>query len=363
MDTALSTTIISGSASGESSPVIAAAGDIEGVGASDLVVGQALPCAQGGRDDVEVYRVVPDQPPALLANFAAFDRAGSSNSGNLAVGDVDPSTPGDEIVVGEDGSCRRAVRLRIFGGLATGALHLLQELRAVPARTAARQPLSFVLGDVLPDHPGQEIVVGDRRGWVSVYGFSGGHALRLLRFAAFPEAPHTSSNKIAVGAVLPHNAGDEIIVADDGSRDDGLVRIFDGRTGTMLLEFTAFERGAAPAGVELWAADVDPAFPGAELIAGQGAAGGRIRVFTLAGGIPQLVSEIPDPLHRTTSLGRLLAVGNLLPDLAGNQVVVAQTDSRVPIQVFQVNAGAALLLSSLDVSDMGGQIGAVAVGR
>jgi hypothetical protein len=131
----------------------------------------------------------------------------------------------------------------------------------------------------------------------------------------------------------------------------------------MLLEFTAFERGAAPAGVELWAADVDAAFPGAELIAGQGSAGGRIRVFTIAAGRPRLVVEIPDPLHRSTSLDRLLAVGNLLPDLAGNQVVVAQTDSRVPIQVFQVNAGNADLLTSVDVSGMDGQIGAITVGR
>jgi hypothetical protein len=315
------------------------------------------------RDDVEVYRVVPGQPPELLANFAAFDSTGTSNSGNLAVGDVDPSERGDEIVVGEDGSCRRAVRLRIFGGLANGALHLLHQVLAVSGRAAARQPLSFVLGDVFPNHPGQEIVVGSRRGSVNVYGFSGGQIVRLRRFAAFPDAPHTSSNRIAVGDVLPNNAGDEIIVADDGTRHDGLVRIFDGRTGTMLLEFEAFERGEAPAGVELWAADIDTAFPGAELIAGQGSAGGRIRVFTMTGGLPKLVVEIPDPLHRTTSLGRLLAVGNLLPDLTGNEVVVAQTDSRVPIQVFQVNAGDALLLSSLDVSDLGGQIGAVTVGR
>jgi hypothetical protein len=363
VDTAPSTIMISGSASAQSSSVTAASGDIEGVGASDLVVGQAVPCAQGGRDDVAVYRIVPDQPPALLQHFAAFDSAGTSGSGNLTVGDVDPSEPGDEIVVGEDGSCQRAVRLRIFGGLATGDLHLLHQLRVISGRTAARQQLSFVLGDVVPNHPGQEIVVGGRRGSVSVYGFTGGQAVRLLQFAAFTDAPRTSSNRIAVGDVLPNIAGEEIIVADDGTGRDGLVRIFDGRTGTMLLEFEAFERGEAPAGVELWAADVDPAFPGAELIAGQGSGGGRIRVFTIAGGLPRLVVEIPDPLHRSTSLGRLLAVGNLLPDLTGNQVVVAQTDSRVPIQVFQVNAGDALLLSSLDVSDMGGQIGAVAVGR
>ncbi|HEX7409812.1 MAG TPA: hypothetical protein VF515_19450 [Candidatus Binatia bacterium] len=362
----LSTIIASGSGSGssQSAPLATASGDIEGNGASDLVVGQSVRYGQGPRDGVEVYRIVSGLEPELLAHLAAFDNTGTSNSGNLAAGDVDPSEPGDEIVVGEDGSCRRAARLRIFGGLASGNLHLLHELRALPSRSATRQPVSFVLGNVFPDadHPGQEIVVGGGKGDVYVYGVSNGRAVRLQRFLAFPDRPHTSAHKIAVGDVLADNPGEEIIVADDGRRQDGLVRVFDGRTGKRLLEFEAFERGQAPAGVELWAADTIAALPGAELIVGQGRAGGRIRVFTLAGGVPKLVLELPDPLHRATSLSRLLAIGHLVPDLDANQIAVAQADSQLPVQVFDVKADGADLLTSVNVSG-DGQIGAITVGH
>jgi hypothetical protein len=360
-----STIIASGSASSQSAPLATASGDIEGNGASDLVVGQSVRYGQGPRDGVEVYRVVPGQEPELLADLAAFDNTGTSNSGNLAVGDVDPSETGDEIVVGEDGSCRRAARIRIFGGLASGNLRLLHELRALPSRSAGRHPLSFVLGNVFPesDHPGQEIVVGGGKGDVYVYGISNGKAVRLQRFLAFPDRPRTSAHKIAVGDVLADNPGDEVVVGDDGSREDGLVRVFDGRTGTMLLEFEAFKRGLAPAGVELLAADVIPALPGAELIVAQGSVGGRIRVFTLAGGVPKLVLELPDPLHRATSLGRLMAIGHLMPDLDANQIAVAQADPQLPVQVFDVNADGADLLTSVNVSALDGQIGTITVGR
>jgi len=384
------TTIGGGSASAQAAPLLAASGDVEGNGASNLVIRQTVPYGQGERDEVEVYRVLSGQQPQLIADLAAFDNPGASNGGDLVVGDVDPSEPGDEIVVSENGDSRQAARLQVFGGLARGALHLLYDLTALPQRTAVRRPLRLmrdqtaaapgraplwrgaargplhvVLGKVFPDslRLGTEIVVGTGTGDVYVYGFQGAQGVRLLQFAAFPDAPRSSALKMAVGDVLPSHAADEIIVADDGTRGDGLVRIFDGQTGTMFLEFEAFESGAAPAGVEVWAADVIAASPGAELIAGQGSAGGRVRIFTIDAGIPKLVVELPDPLHRATSLGRLLAVGDLLPGLPGNEIALAQPDPHQPVEVFHVTSGDTQLSSSVDVSAMPGPIRAIAVGQ
>jgi hypothetical protein len=48
---------------------------------------------------------------------------------------------------------------------------------------------------------------------------------------------------------------------------------------------------------------------------------------------------VPDPLNRETSLHSHLAIGNLLSDLDGNEIAIAQGDPRTPVQVFNLNAG------------------------
>jgi hypothetical protein len=318
-------------------------GDMDGDGTSELIVGQATD------DRVEVYRIDPGSSPQYVAQLAAFDNSGVSGSSNIAVGDVDPSEPGNELVVGEDGSRRRAAQLRIFGGFSTGNPRLLLRFQALRPWAASRSPLVFALGDVLgnADSFGQQIVVGDSKGRIYVYGVRQAAAVPLRRFLAFPDPPRCSAHRLAVGDLIPGNTGDEIAVGDDGTRQDGLVRVLDGRSGIPLLEFEAFSPGQAPAGVELWVGDVISSLPGAELIVGQGEAGGILRVFSVAQGVPVHVLDVPDPLHRTTSLHQHLAIGELIPELPGNEIAVAQIDPHVPVQVFHLDENGAGLIDEL----------------
>jgi len=80
---------------------------------------------------------------------------------------------------------------------------------------------------------------------------------------------------------------------------------------------------------------------GDELIVSQGPAGGGVRIFSLASGAPVQLIALPDPGHRGTSLRQHLAVGELLPDLPGNEIVVAQGEPHLPVEVFNMNMGTA----------------------
>jgi len=291
-----------------------------------------------------------------LTQFAAFDQSFSSGSSNLAVGDVDASVVGDEIVVADDGSGRRAVRIRVFGDLAGHGPRLLTQFRVLPrSAEAAHQPLTFVLGDVFADidHPGQEIVVGDPRGMVCVLGVQHGRATYLQRFDACPDRPRSSAHHLAVGDLIPSNPGDEIAVADDGKRQNALVRVFDGRTGRSLLQLAAFAPGQAPAGVEMWIAPLMGSLPGAELIVGQGSAGGLLRVSRVVEGVPTHLLDVPDPRHRATSLPRQLAVGSLLLDMPGDQLAVVQSDPGFPLQIFYCNTDGAVVTESWSLAGDG----------
>jgi hypothetical protein len=346
-------------------------GDVDGDGISELIVGHEAGAGQPPSDSVEVYRVGPDRSPELLATLAAFDQSGDSSSKNLAVGNVDSSVIGDQIIVADDGNRRRASQVRVFGGFAEGRPRLLCQFRALSTKASAHRPLAFSIGNVFADadHPGQEIVVGDVRGWVSVWSALNGHPELLRRFAAFSDVPRSSARQLAVGALIPEIPGDQIVVADDGTRKDGLVRVFDGRTGMPLLEFAAFEAGQAPGGVEVWVADVIASLPGAEVIVGQGRAGGLLRVFSITTNGVKHVLDLPDPYHRTTSLRQHLAVGALLPDFPGNQVAVAQSDPNFPVQVFSLAGDEAPAVENLvlapeaGAAGADGTVGTIAAGR
>jgi hypothetical protein len=334
-------------------------------GAQELVVGQVA------SDGVEVYRIRPDGPAEPVLTLAAFNGSSMSGSSNLAIGDIDPSEPGEEIVVAEDGSGRRATRLRVFGGLATGGAQLLADFRGLRLRTPERGPVAFALGDVFPDdaHVGQEIIIGDARGRIYVYCVRDGSVTSLQRFVAVADRRGISARRLAVGDLVPTHPGDEIVVADDGSRQDGLVDVLDGRTGETLFEFRVFEPGQAPAGVEVWVADVIASLPGAELIVGQGTAGGVLRVFSVAGGVPEHVLDLPDPLGRATSLRGHLTVGDLVAELPGNEIAVAQSDPTFPVQIFHLDVDNAELIAELDNAADGSRgrdldvIGTIAIGR
>jgi hypothetical protein len=313
----------------------------EGVrGAKDLVIWRANNAAVLPSSMLEVYRIEPDQPPQRLTYTELSDTAGPAVDPTVLSGDVDSSSPGNEIVVvGGDGAGRSA-RVCVFGGMVDEQVHLLSDFY-MPRRAMGDEPSVPAIGHVVPDswHTGVEIIIGGKRGRVYAVGLDHGHPELLSVLRAFRDRPKATARKLAVGDVIPDIPGDEIVVADDGTVGDALVRVFDSQTQRVVAEFEAFAPGAAPAGVELWVGDVLTTFPGAELLVGEGPAGGRVSVFTVASGVPTHVLDVPDPLNRATSLLGHLAIGNLLPDVDGDEIAVAQGDPRIPVQVFNLNTG------------------------
>lgn len=306
---------------------------------TDLVIWKTGDGAQESTNSLEVYQLQLDQPPRQLGYAVLPGSTGPTLQPTVLTGDVDPSSPGSEIVVVGGDSTGRSARVCVFGGMSEGDIHLLSDFY-MPRRAVGNEPSAPTIGDVVAAtrHAGSEIVMGGQRGRVYAVGLDHGRAILLNVLRAFPDRPVASARKLAVGDLIPDNPGDEIVVADDGTVGDGLVRIFDSRTQRALAEFPAFPPGAAPAGVELWVGDVMTAFPGAELIVGEGPAGGRLSVFTLASGAPTHVLDVPDSLNRSTTLHGHLAIGNLLPELEGNEIALAQGDSRIPVQVFNLDA-------------------------
>lgn len=343
-------------------------GDVDDDGVSELIVSHEAADSRRPSLRVNVYRTRPDRSPTLVDLLTVSVGSSTASAGTLAVGNVDPFVAGDEIVIAGDGSRRRGASIRVFGGMADGRPQLLTSFpgESEPRRTrlSADSPIAVVLGEVVrdADHPSYNIVVGDAHGSVSVWRVWNGRPELIGRFASFPDSPTSSAHHLGAGRLIPQMKGDQIVVADDGTRKDGLVRVFDGATGTPIVEFAAFGPDRAPFGVEVWVADVIGSLPGKELIVGQGRAGGTIEVFSVTEQQVRHVIDIPDLYHRKTSLPQQLAIGALIPDLPGNQVAVAQGDPTFPVQVFSLTEDGASTIGEIDA--LSGEAGAAsAVGR
>jgi hypothetical protein len=305
-------------------------------GATELVVWKTSSTVEQPSSTLEVYRLSSDQPPLQIGHTQILGSGGPEMDPIVLTGDIDVSSAGQEVVIVGGDRLGRSARVCVFGR--EGGLHLLSDFH-MPRRAVGSDPSVPTIGDVVEDarHPGSELVIGGQRGRVYMVGLNRGRAKLLSVLRALRDRPHASARRLAVGDIIPNNPGDEIVVGDDGTVGDGLVRIFDSRTRRAVAEFQAFS-GLASSGVELWVGDVMSVFPGAELIVGEGSAGGRLSVFTLASGVPTHVLDIPDPLGRSTSLHGHLAIGNLLPEFPGNEIALAQSDSQIPVQVFNLDA-------------------------
>jgi hypothetical protein len=343
--------------------MVAAAGDFDADGTVDVVLGHEPVGGRALDDHVEVYQVDPVAGNQLRALTSVFGNTGVSASSNLIVGDVDPGEPGDEIIVGEDGTGRRARYLHVVGGLASGQLRVLRALPVVSARMAQRAPLQFAAGDVLPDRPGMEIVVPDHRGHISLYSLGAPGAPRLSRWAVWPDPGIAATQTLAIGDLMPDHPGDEVAVAIEGPRHTGVVRVIDASSGGILAQFEAFAPGMVRGSPEVWVADVIASRPGAELIVGRGPTGGELRLFSVAGGTAVRLYDFPDVPERSTTLARLLAVGNIIPSLPGNEVAIAQRDARRPVAIYRVTESNASRTATIDPSAVGPTLGGIAVGR
>lgn len=348
-----------GARSLQSAPLVPATGDVDGDGSIDLVVGEGTIGNRVISDRLAVYRVTSSNPPELLDEVSAFGNDGSSASGNLVVADVDASVPGNEILVGEDGSARRAAMINVFGGLGDGGLRLLRSLRVVALRIAIHRPLQFIAGELSGESSGREIVVSQPNGYVSIHALTDAGSVRLQRFHPFADQDEVADTSLAIGDVLPNVPGNELIAGVPGKRDSGLVRVFDAMTGTQLAELSVFSPGTVHANVSLWAADVISALAGAELIVGKGADGGDIVVYSLASGTPRRLFSLPDALRRTSALTRFLTVGDLIPNMPGLEVAIAQPDAEVPVDVYHLTATGSDRLMTVKVSGLA-TVGAIA---
>jgi hypothetical protein len=260
----------------------------------------------------------------------------------LVMADLVPEIAGEEIILTGEERLGNRMRMLVYSGAARGRLRPLRSLYAL-GRRGPRVAAAFAVAEVAAEHPGRELVVGRPNGQVLAYGI-GKRRLRHLRaFEAFPDPPHCSASRLVTGDLIPARAGDEIAIGDDGARGDAHVRVFDGR-GRLITEFQAFS-GDAPAGVELWIGDVVPGLPGAELLVGKGPAGGDIQVFSLGAGTASHVADLP--LARATSLQRHLTIANLLPELPGLEVAVAQVDSDQSVQILSFASGRGQIAAEL----------------
>jgi len=335
-------------------------GDVDGDGASELIVWRTESQGSGEGNVLSVYRLAPDLDPQEVAQATLPGPPGVPGDAKILVGDVAPDLPGNEIVASGKDLVGGEARLCVLGGMANGQVQLIADFEPL-LRAAGRDPFTVAVGDVLPEsgRPGQEIIVGGRAGRVYVFGLDHGQPRLVSAIRAFAESPGSSARRLAVGDLLPDRAGEEIAVGDDGTLGDGMVRIFDASSRTELLEFAAFPAAEVPEGVELWIGDVVPDSPGSELIVGQGSAGGELRVFSLASGVPRHLLDVPGAQQRATSLQDHVALGHFFPGRPGVDLAVGQHDATLPVQMFSLSAESGYLESQVSLSDETGTINAI----
>ena len=362
---ASSTIVMASPSTTSSDPPLVTIGDLGEDSVEDLIVAANGSDPQQPRDQLQIYRVAPNDDPQPMTAIRAFPQSPSAGISQLLVGDVDPDSPGAEVIVADDGAGGRAsARVRILDGATLDTQRPLGQFRTLRSRRARDGGFTLALGNVLAADEGQQIIVGDAAGRVSVYSVGHWRAVRESRVSVFPESQYATAQRLTVGNVLTNHPGDEIIVGDNGARGDGLVRVLDGADGSVILEFTTFSGSSSTNGVQLWAGDVISNLPGAELIVGQGAGGGTLQVYSFTTGAPVHLFDISDPLPRRSSYKQNLAIGDLLPALPGDEVAIAQPDPSLPVQVFHLTESEAVLTNEIDPSDDGASaIGSLTIGR
>lgn len=331
---------------------LAAIGDFGGDGRQKLVVAQVGGDRGAARDLIEMYGIQPESEPQMALRMRVFPSSSAAGISEMLAADVDPTSPGVELlVVDEPAGRRNSARVKVLGGAQPNVHRPVGQFRVVRSRNGRSAALTLAAGNVLAETTGdRDIVVGDALGWVSVYRVRHGRTQRLRRYDAFPEIRRATAARLAVGNLLPDRPGDEIVVGDDGTRGDGTLRVMDGREGHILLEVAALGSADARDGLRLWVGDVIANLPGDELIVGQGAAGGKLCVYSFADGNPRYLFDVRDDLPRLSTLQEHVAIGNLLPGLSGAELAVAQPDPRLPLQIFHLSESGATLVREINIA-------------
>ncbi|MHB8524432.1 MAG: beta strand repeat-containing protein, partial [Limisphaerales bacterium] len=202
--------------------VYVAAGDVNGDGKADIIVGAGA----GGGPAVTVYS---GADYSVLSQFFAFDPQFTGGV-RVAAGDVDGDGKADIIVGAGPGA---GPHVKVFKGT---DLALLDSFFAFsPAFSGG---VFVAAGDVNGDGKADIIVGADAGGAPQVSVFSGQSGQVILQFFAYD--PTFSGGVRVAAADLNGDGKAEIITAPGAGMSPSVVRVFDGMTGNTLNELTPF---------------------------------------------------------------------------------------------------------------------------
>jgi hypothetical protein len=148
--------------------VTVAAGDVDGDGRADLVVGMA-----SGGNQVKIYK---DASSVLLESFLPF---GASFTGGVTVATGDVNGDGEADVIA--GSATGGSKVKVFNGASASVLATLQPFGA------SSGGVTVAAGDVNSDGKA-DVIVGAANGGSQIKIFKNGTASLLGSFNAFPAA-------------------------------------------------------------------------------------------------------------------------------------------------------------------------------
>lgn len=240
-----------------------AGADLDADGVTDLISGAGAGLTPqvvvtSGRDGHEIHSFFAFDPSFLGGVF-------------VAAGDVNGDGVPDVIAGAGEGSTGGHVK--VFDGRDGGVISSF--LAFAPSYSGG---VRVAVGDVNGDGYA-DIVTGTGEGVAGqVKVFSGANGSVLRSFFAY-SAGFTGGIRVATGDVNGDGQAD-IITGAGGGASGPHVKVFDGKSGDVLRSFLAFDAGFT-GGVSVAAADVDGDGK-ADIItgAGEGDAGGHVKVFS-----------------------------------------------------------------------------------
>ncbi|HEX9639518.1 MAG TPA: hypothetical protein VGB99_18445 [Acidobacteriota bacterium] len=279
---------VGGRGGGELLPAV---GDVDLVNAGkELVFGSGI----NGPNKVYIYNT----KGGSLGSFTAFNTTENpSGRVHVAVGDVDGSSPGNEIIVGTgskyflNGTAPGENKVKVFtaGGLLLASFSPAWNMNPSGEVWVAA-------GDLLTSLPGDEIVCGPgAQNDMQLLIFNGGVQVAEIYPPTGPHASHPWDMTVAVGDFSPTNAGNEVLV----NRGGDLLDLYS-QGGTLLDTYWVF--GDYPflnpnGNVNVGAGRVD-GVDGHEILAGTGyGSQGYLQVFNYDVNLSILQQVLPPNIY------------------------------------------------------------------
>jgi len=319
-------------------PVAVAVGDLSGDGVAELITS----AGPGGEPQVRVWNFV-DTKATELAGFFAYDPAFSGGV-SVAVADVTGDGVPDLITGAGPGG---GPHVRAWQLAATAATEEAGFFAFDPAFSGG---VSVAAGDLNGDG-GAELVTGAGAGGaprVRVWSAMGGQVVPLADFLAY-DPLFQGGVRVAVGDLTGDGVAE--LVTGPGPGGGPHVRVWDLRNGQVaeVAGFFAFEPRFT-GGVSVAVGDLTGDGI-AELVTAAGVLGGsRVRVWSLLGGKPQLLSEFVayDPASPWTVS---VAVGAVTGDGVGKIVTAPGAGGSPDVRVWSLNGSSVTELAEFFAYD------------